>query len=60
MIDLSYNLSKYIQYTHVWKRFEVVCLHHHTVITLYRLDKNEKLLEIFAYHSKNRAFTDWI
>ena len=47
IIDLSYNLSKYIQYKHVWKLFEMDCLHQHTVanplITLYRL--NGKLLK---------------
>ena len=45
-IDLSYNLSKYIQYKHIWKLFEVDCLLQHTVanhlIALYRL--NGKLL----------------
>ena len=47
IIDLSYNLSKYIQYKHVWKLFEVDCLHQYTVanrlITSYRL--NGKLLK---------------
>ena len=45
-----------MQYKHVWKLFEVACLHQHTVIALYRLDRNEKLLRIFAYPSNNRAF----
>ena len=44
IIDLSFNLSKYIQYKQTWKLFEVVCLHWHTVIALYRLDRNGKLL----------------
>ena len=55
-IDISYNLIMYIQYKHVQKLFEVVCLHLHTVITLYRLDGNKKLLKIFAYASNTRAF----
>ena len=42
IIDLLYNLNKCIQYKHVWKLFEVDCLHQHTVIPLHRLDKNEK------------------
>ena len=40
IIDLSYNLKKYAQYKHVWKLFEVGCLHQHTVIALPCLDKN--------------------
>ena len=56
IIDLSYILNKYIQHKHVRKLFEMGCLHQHTVITLYRLDRNEELLEIFAYLSSNRAF----
>ena len=55
MIDLSYNLSKYIRYKHVWKLFEVVCLHQHT-IALYRLGTNGKVLEIFAYPGNNHVF----
>ena len=54
IIDLSYNLNKYTPYKLVWKLFEVGCVHQHTVIALYRLDRNEKLLEIFAYPSNNR------
>ena len=49
-------MNKYIQYKHVSKLLEVGCLYQHTVITLYRLDRNEKLLEIFAYPSSNHAF----
>ena len=56
IIDLSYNLNKYAQYKPVWKLFEVGCLHQHTVIALYRLDRNEKLLEICASPSNNRVF----
>ena len=61
IIGLSYNLNKYIQYKHVWRPFEVGCLHQHwlftsTVIALYHLDSNEKLLEIFTWPSNNRAF----
>ena len=56
IIDLSYNLNKYTQYKLVWKLFEVGCLHQYTVITLYRWDRNKKLLEIFAYPSNNRVF----
>ena len=44
-----------MQYKHVWKLFEVVCLHQHT-ITLYLLDKNGKLLENFAYPCNNYVF----
>ena len=54
--DIPYNLSKYRQYKHVWKLFEVVWLHKHTVIVFYCLDGNKKLLEIFAYPSNNRLF----
>ena len=55
VFDLLYNLSKYTQYKHVWKLFEVGCLHQH-LIAFYDLDRNEKLLEIFAYLSYNRTF----
>ena len=48
IVDLQYGLNKYIQYKYVWKFFEVGYLHQHTVIILYRLDRNEKFLEIFA------------
>ena len=40
---------------HRVKLFEVGCLHQYTVTTLYRLDRNEKLLEIFMYPSINSA-----
>ena len=56
IIDLSYNLNKYTQYKLVWKLLEVGCLYQHTVIALHRLDRNEKLLEIFAYSSNNCVF----
>ena len=49
--SLSYNLNKYTQY-----KTEAGCLHQYTVTALYRLDRNEKLLEIFAYPSNSRAF----
>ena len=48
IVDLQYGLNKHIQYKYVWKFFEVGYLHQHTVIILYRLDRNEKFLEIFA------------
>ena len=32
------------------------CLHQHTTIALYRLGRNEKLLEIFVQPSNNRLF----
>ena len=48
VIDFSYNLNKYIQDKHVWKLFEVSCLHQCTVIVFYHLERHEKLLEIFA------------
>ena len=35
---------------------QVGSLHHCTITALYRLDKNENLLEIFAHTSNNRAF----
>ena len=54
--DLSYNLNKYIQYKYVWKLFKVGCLHQHNVIAMYHLDRNEKMLEVFAYPNNNRAF----
>ena len=45
---ILYNLNKYTQYKqHNEKRFEVISssyLHLHTVIVLYHLDGNEKLL----------------
>ena len=47
LIDLSCNLNKYIQYKHTRKLFEVGCLHQQTVIALYRLGWNAKLLKIF-------------
>ena len=53
---LPYNLNKYTQYKRVWKLFKVVYLHQHTVILLYRLVRNEKLLEMFAYPSNTRTF----
>ena len=59
IINESYNLNKYTEYEHFWKLFEVGCSHLHSVITLYRLDRNEKLLEIFAYPINNRAFNGW-
>ena len=55
-MSVSYNLNKYIQHKHSEKLFEVVYLHLHTVITLHRLDGNEKLIEINAYPSNSRAF----
>ena len=51
MFALSYNLNNYIQCIHVWKLFLK-----HTVIALRRLDRNQKLIEIFAYPSNNYAF----
>ena len=51
IIDVSYNLNKYIQFKHV---FEVVCSY--TIMALYHLDRNEKLLEIFACPSNIRVF----
>ena len=56
IIDLSYNLNEHRQDKHVWRLFEVGCLHQHTVSALYRLYRNEKLLEFFAWSSNNRAF----
>ena len=58
IIDLSYNLNKYIQYKHVWKLFEVGCLHQRTVIALYRLDRNGKLLKFFRILIKTLYFKD--
>ena len=55
IIGISYSLSKCIQYKHVWKLFEMVCLHHHTVIAFCHLDENEKFLKIFAYRGKTRV-----
>ena len=59
-MDLSYNLNRYTQYKHVWKLFEVSCLHQHTAIALHRLNINQKLIEIFVYAGNNRVmrFTD--
>ena len=54
--DLSYNLDKYIQYKRVLNLFRVGFIHQHTAIALYRLDRNEKLLGIFACPSNNRVF----
>ena len=50
IIEISYNLNKYIQYKQVWNLFEKVSLHLHDVIVLYRLDGKKKLLEFFAYY----------
>ena len=55
IIDISYKLDKYIHCKHVSKIFEVD-FYINTVIILYRLDGNEKLLEIFACFSNNRVF----
>ena len=62
IIDLSYNLSKHIQYKHIWKLSEVNCLHQHTVIAFYRLDRNEKLLKFLRILIKAMYFKDrnWI
>ena len=46
--DLSENFNKYVQYKHLSKLFDVGGEYHHTVITLYRLERNEKLPESFA------------
>ena len=48
IIDVSNNFSKYIQYEHVWKLFEVGYLHQNTVMALYRLDTNENFLRILV------------
>ena len=56
IFDLPYKLNKHMQYKHVWKLFQGDYLHQHTVIALYRLDRNEKSLRIFEYPSYNRAF----
>ena len=61
IIDSSYNLSKYIQYKHVWKLFEVGCQHQHTLIPLYCLERNRKLLKclrilITAVYFKDRKW----
>ena len=66
IIDLSYNLSEYIQYKHVWKLFEVVCFHQHPVITaLYRLNHvntNGKLLKFLRILMTTVSFKNqkWI
>ena len=44
-----------MQHKHVWNLFAVICFHLHTLIALYRLDRNEKFLEVFAYPSYNCA-----
>ena len=55
IIDLSYNLSKYIQ-------FEVACLHRYTVLILYRLGRKGKLLKFLRILIKAVYFKDrnWI
>ena len=62
IIDLSYYLNKYIQYKHVWKLFEVGCLHQHTAIALNRLDRNRKLLKFLHILITTVFFKDqnWI
>ena len=62
IIHLSYNLKKYIRYEHVWKLFQVGCVHQHTVIAVYRLDRNEKLPEILRILVTTVHFRDrnWI
>ena len=62
IIDLSYNLSKYILYKHIGKLFEVGCLHQHTVIALYCLDRNRKVLEFLRILRTTVYFKDrdWI
>ena len=49
-------ISAYSRKYQVWKLFEVVCLNLRTATTLYCLDENEMLLEIFAYPSYKLAF----
>ena len=41
---------------HVWKLFEVVCLHLHIALALYLINGHKNLLEICVYPSKIRAF----
>ena len=62
IIDLSYNLSKYIKYKHVWKLFKVGCLHQYIIIALYCLDKNGKLLKLLRILITTMYFKDqnWI
>ena len=62
IIDLSYSLSKNIQYKCIWILFEVGCLHQHTAIALYRLDRNGKLLQFFRILITAVYFNDqkWI
>ena len=56
IINVSHNLNKHTLYKHIWKLFEVGCLHQHTVIAMYYLDRNETLLETFAYPGNNSTF----
>ena len=55
IINTSNNFIKYKR-VNTFYFFEMVYLDLHTVIALYRLNWNEKLLEIFAYLSNNREF----
>ena len=62
MIDLSYNLCKYIQYKHVWKVFEAGCLHQRNLIACYRLGRNGMLLKFLRILITTAYFKDrgWI
>ena len=58
MIDLSYNLCKYIQYKHVWKVFEAGCLHQRNLIACYRLGGNGMLLKFLRILITAACFKD--
>ena len=58
MIDLSYNLCKYIQYKHVWKLFEAGCLHQRNLIACYRLGGNGMLLKFLRILITAACFKD--
>ena len=45
IIDLSYNLNKYMQFEVFENCLKRGCLHLHTVLTLYGLGRNRKLLK---------------
>ena len=57
LIDIPYNTNKSVRYKHVWYLFNAICLYLHTVIAMHCSNENEKLLNIFAYSSNNRALS---
>ena len=52
IINISYNFNKYIQYKHVWKLFEVVCLHLYNIIALHCCRRGTDVLSLYCLLKK--------